>query len=138
MPRSASNCTPPPDRPARSPTKKETLMQRRILVHALAAAALAAALCAPAAAQPAREKVVLMLNWYVYSEHAPFFLGKERGFYDAENIDLEIQEGRGSAVTVQAVAAGSATFAYADVPTMIRAPTKGAPLQEGGGPLQGG
>ncbi|HMC16044.1 MAG TPA: ABC transporter substrate-binding protein [Albitalea sp.] len=111
-------------------------MHRRTVVRSLAAAALAATLAAPAAAQPAREKVVLMLNWYVYSEHAPFFLGKEKGLYDAEGIDLEIQEGRGSAVTVQAVAAGSATFAYADVPTMIRAATKGAPVKAVGVALQ--
>ncbi len=110
-------------------------MQRRILMQSLAAIALASAFAAPATAQP-KDKVVLMLNWYVYSEHAPFFLGKERGYYDAEGIDLEIQEGRGSAVTVQAVAAGSATFAYADVPTMIRAATKGAPVKAVGVALQ--
>ena len=67
-----------------------------------------------------------MLNWYVYGEHAPFFYGKEKGLYAAEGIDLEIQEGRGSAVTVQAVAAKTVDFAYADVPTMIRAAVKGA------------
>ena len=110
-------------------------MKRRILIQALAAAALTSAVAAPAVAQQ-KDKVVLMLNWYVYSEHAPFFLGKARGLYDAEGIDLDIQEGRGSAVTVQAVAAGSATFAYADVPTMIRAATKGAPVQAVGVALQ--
>jgi NitT/TauT family transport system substrate-binding protein len=71
-------------------------MKRRSLMHALTAAALAAGLGAPAHAQ-GKDKVVLMLNWYVYSEHAPFFLGKERGFYDQEGIDLEIQEGRAPA-----------------------------------------
>jgi len=80
--------------------------------------------------------VVLLLNWYVYSEHAPFFLGKEKGYYEAEGIDLEIQEGRGSAVSIQAVAAGSATFGYVDVPTMIRAATKGAPVRAVGVALQ--
>ena len=78
-------------------------MQRRDLVKLAAAAALAAGLATPAVAQT-RDKVILMLNWYTYSEHAPFYLGKEKGFYEAEGIDLEIQEGRGSAVTVQAVA----------------------------------
>ena len=57
-----------------------------------------------------------MLNWYVYGEHAPFFYGKEKGYFAAEGIDLEIQEGRGSAVTVQAVAAKTVDFGYADVP----------------------
>src|SRR5206468_1293005 len=84
-----------------------------------------AALTAPAASAQGKDKVVLLLNWYVYSEHAPFFLGKERGYFDQEGIDLDIQEGRGSGVTVQAVAAGTATFGYADVPTMIKAASKG-------------
>src|SRR5216117_1062159 len=88
-----------------------------------------------AQAQP-KEKVVLMLNWYLYSEHAPFFLGKARGYFDQEGIDLDIQEGRGSGITVQAVAAGTATFGYADVPTMIKAASKGAPVIAVGVALQ--
>jgi len=98
-------------------------------------AALACALAAPLAAQT-KDKVVLLLNWYTYSEHAPFYLGKERGYFDQEGIDLDIQEGRGSGVTVQAVAAGTATFGYADVPTMIKAASKGAPVMAVGVALQ--
>jgi NitT/TauT family transport system substrate-binding protein len=99
-------------------------MLKRISLLAALACMLAAG---PTAAQP-KDKVVLMLNWYVYSEHAPFFLGKERGYFEQEGIDLDIQEGRGSGVTVQAVAAGTAQFGYADVPTMIKAAAKGAPV----------
>ena len=110
-------------------------MNRRHLIRTAAIAALAAGLAVPALAQT-RDKVVLLLNWYVYSEHAPFFYGKEKGFFEAEGIDLEIQEGRGSAVSVQAVAAGSATFGYVDVATMIRAATKGAPVRAVGVALQ--
>ena len=99
------------------------------------AAALVALVALPAFAQ-GKEKVVLLLNWYVYSEHAPFFLGKERGYFDQEGIDLDIQEGRGSGVTVQAVAAGTATFGYADVATMIKAASKGAPVTAVGVALQ--
>jgi len=103
---------------------------------------IAAALCAacalvagPGQAQN-KEKVVLLLNWYTYSEHAPFYLGKERGYFDQEGIDLDIQEGRGSGVTVQAVAAGTANFGYADVPTMMKAASKGAPVTAVGVALQ--
>jgi len=49
------------------------------------------------------------------------------GFFDQEGIDLEIQEGRGAGITVQAIAAGSAPFGYADITTMIKAAAKGAP-----------
>ncbi|WP_448206693.1 ABC transporter substrate-binding protein [Azospirillum sp. sgz302134] len=98
-----------------------------------------AALCAlTSATLPAQaaDKVTLMLNWYVYGEHAPFYYGKDKGLYEAEGIDLEIQEGRGSAVTTQAVAAKTATFGYVDVPTMIKAAVKGAPVTSPGVLLQ--
>lgn len=84
----------------------------------------------------AADKVVLMLNWYVYGEHAPFFYGHAKGFYADQGIDLEIQEGRGSAMTAQAVAAGTVGFGYFDVPTMIKAAAKGAPLVSVGVLLQ--
>ncbi|WP_163360448.1 ABC transporter substrate-binding protein, partial [Klebsiella aerogenes] len=57
-----------------------------------------------------------------------FYYGKAKGIYAAEGIDLEIQEGRGSAATTQAVAAKTADFGYVDVPTMMRAAVKGAPV----------
>ncbi len=90
----------------------------------------AALLVSAFAAMPAQgaDKVVLMLNWYVYGEHAPFYYGNAKGIYAAEGIDLEIQEGRGSAATTQAVAAKTANFGYVDVPTMMRAAVKGAPV----------
>jgi NitT/TauT family transport system substrate-binding protein len=94
-----------------------------------AALALLLATGALHAQTPKLEHVTLMLNWYTYSEHAPFFLGKARDYYAKEGIDLDIQEGRGSAVTAQAVAAGSVQFGYIDIPTMIKAASKGAPLK---------
>lgn len=95
-------------------------------------------LCALCAASPAAaaDKVVLLLNWYLYSEHAPFFLGKERGYFAQQGIDLDIQEGRGSAPTVQAVAAGTATFGYADAAAAIKAAALGAPVKITGVLLQ--
>lgn len=102
----------------------------------LKAALIAAAALIPLASAQAADKVTLMLNWYVYGEHAPFFYGKAKGFYEQEGIDLDIQEGRGSAVTIQAVAAGTVDFGYADVPTMIRAAVKGAPVTTVGVALQ--
>jgi NitT/TauT family transport system substrate-binding protein len=101
----------------------------RLVLAALAAVTFAW----PAAAA---DKVILMLNWYVYGEHAPFYYGKEKGIFSAEGIDLEIQEGRGSGVTAQAVAAKTANFGYVDVPTMMRAAVKGAPVEAVGVLLQ--
>jgi NitT/TauT family transport system substrate-binding protein len=97
-------------------------------------AAAFAVLCAhPALAQ---DKVALMLNWYVYGEHAPFYYGKEKGFFKDAGIDLDIQEGRGSATVTQVVAAKTVQFGYVDVPTMMRAAVKGAPVIAVGVALQ--
>lgn len=89
---------------------------------------LMALLAASAGEAQQRDKVVLLLNWYNYGEHSPFYLGLARGYYREEGIDLEIQEGRGSGPTIQAVGAGSAQFGYADAGTTIRAVTRGAPV----------
>src|ERR1700753_1992644 len=98
----------------------------------------AAALMCVLSSAPARaaDKVTLLLNWYLYAEHAPFFLGKERGYFEKEGIDLDIQEGRGSVPTGQAVAAGTATFGYADMASILRAADKGAPVEVVGVLLQ--
>jgi NitT/TauT family transport system substrate-binding protein len=90
-------------------------------------------LAAPALAA---DKVTLMLNWYVYGEHAPFYYGKEKGIYAEQGIDLEIQEGRGSGTVTQVVAAKTVPFGYVDVPTMMRGAVKGAPVIAVGVALQ--
>src|SRR5258708_24295687 len=97
------------------------MLRKTVLLAAMAIVGTLSAFPPPASAQ-GKDKVVLLLNWYVYSEHAPFFLGKERGYFDQEGIDLDIQEGRGSGVTVQAVAAGTAQVGFGDRPTTLNAP----------------
>src|SRR4029077_2929934 len=77
----------------------------------------------------AQEAVSLRLNWYLGGLHVPFYYGKERGFYKEEGIDLTINEGRGSANTVQVVAAGSDTFGLAGSPSVSAASAKGAEIK---------
>jgi len=86
------------------------------------------ALAAASLAQ-AQDKVSLRLNWYLGGLHVPFYYGKDRGFYAAEGIDLTINEGRGSANTVQVVAAGSDTFGLADSSSVILTASKGADVK---------
>lgn len=92
----------------------------------LIALALAVLMAAPAWADDA---VSLRLNWYMGGAHAPFFLGKERGYYHDAGIDLTINEGRGSANTAQVVAAGTDTFGLADSSSVMRLVSKDAPIR---------
>jgi NitT/TauT family transport system substrate-binding protein len=59
----------------------------------------------------------------------PFYYGKDMGFFKQEGIDLTINEGRGSANTVQVVAAGSDTFGMADSSSLITTASKGADVK---------
>jgi len=77
----------------------------------------------------AADAVSFRLNWYLGGLHVPFYYGKERGYYAAEGIDLTINEGRGSANTVQVVAAGSDTFGLADSSSVISTAARGADVK---------
>jgi NitT/TauT family transport system substrate-binding protein len=87
-----------------------------------------AMLAAPSIAL-AQDAVTFRLNWYMGGLHVPFYYGKERGFYKEEGIDLTINEGRGSANTVQVVAAGSDTFGLADSSSVIATAARGAEVK---------
>jgi len=97
-------------------------MQLVRLIFAIAA-------LAAAGAAFAQDKVSLRLNWYLGGLHVPFYYGKDKGYYAAEGIDLTINEGRGSANTVQVVAAGSDTFGLADSSSVVLTASKGADVK---------
>ena len=82
-----------------------------------------------AAPSLAADAVSFRLNWYLGGLHVPFYYGKEKGYYAAEGIDLAINEGRGSANTVQVVAAGSDTFGLADSSSVISTAARGADVK---------
>jgi NitT/TauT family transport system substrate-binding protein len=88
-----------------------------------------AVLAAASTSALAQDAVSLRLNWYLGGLHVPFYYGKERGFYKDEGIDLTINEGRGSANTVQVVAAGSDTFGLADSSSVVATAAKGADVK---------
>ncbi len=102
-------------------------MNRIIATVALVATGLVAGLAAMNV--QAQDAVSLRLNWYLGGLHTPFYYGRERGFYKQEGIDLTINEGRGSANTVQVVAAGSDTFGLADSSSVVLTASKGAEVK---------
>ncbi len=103
------------------------MRMKRLAVVGLALGAVAALSGAPAAR--AADEASLMLNWYLGGLHAPFYLGKERGYYEEAGIDLDIREGRGSAVAAQVVGSGDVTFGMSDAGTLMLAASKGLPIR---------
>jgi len=95
----------------------------------LAIAALIMAGATVAAKAQKMDNVSLRLSWYIGGYHAAYYLGKEKGFYQQEGIDLTIHEGRGSANTAQLVAAKTDTFGVSDSSSMMLGAAKGLPIK---------
>src|SRR5690625_7496081 len=88
---------------------------RTTLFGMLAIGALAISSCATDSAEGTDsideeqlESVSLMLNWYPYGEHAPFYYGVEEGIFEKHGIDLKIESGQGSTQTAQTTGQGHA------------------------------
>jgi NitT/TauT family transport system substrate-binding protein len=92
------------------------------LLPALAAAVLLA--CATAAT--AAEHLSLMLNWTPTADHSPIYYAKSKGWYADAGIDLDIEAGKGSAVSAQRVGSGGADLGISDLATSMQAKGKGA------------
>lgn len=78
----------------------------------------------------------LMLNWYPYGEHAPFYYGVEEGIFAKHGIDLTIDAGQGSTKTVQAVGSEQVDFGWADTPAVLSNIDKGVAVKSAGVFLQ--
>ncbi|WP_428248123.1 ABC transporter substrate-binding protein [Ferrovibrio sp.] len=83
------------------------MSSRRTILAALLAAGLAAAIPAAAQAQ-AKDKASVASLAFVSS--APIFIAKERGYFDAEGIDLDIKIFNAAQAIAVAVAGGDADF----------------------------
>src|ERR1700726_2685391 len=76
----------------------------------------------------AADDVRLRLNWLYYGSHAPFALGKDKGFYKDAGINLDIRSGNGSGSAHRLVANGDSDFSYGSCASMVDLVSKGAPL----------
>lgn len=84
-----------------------------------------ALLAAPAAAQT---KISFILNWIAGGDHAPYYYAKKEGWYAKEGIDLEIEQGKGSALAIQKTGAGANPIGLADMGGVLVGIGKGADL----------
>src|SRR5260221_4423079 len=97
---------------------------------ALSAGVLATGIAAlnPAAAQaPAPVKVLLDWAWLPY--HAPFLIAQERGYYKDAGLNVELEQGRGSASTALLLSQGGFDIAHLNV-------TNGAQMIGKGGAIK--
>jgi NitT/TauT family transport system substrate-binding protein len=63
-----------------------------------------------------------------YGSHAGFALGKDKGYYADNGIDLDIRSGNGSGSAHRLVANGDSTFSYGSCASMLKLASQGADL----------
>lgn len=93
-----------------------------------AAVIAAAGLTIATATARAEDDVRLRLNWMYYGSHAGFALGKDKGYYKEQGINLDIRSGNGSGSAHRLVANGDSTFSYGSCASMTNLAAQGAPL----------
>ena len=89
--------------------------RRLFLAPLLAVAALAAL---PLATQ-AQTKIKMVLNWKYQGPQAWFFMAQDKGYFKAEGLDVEIDQGEGSSASITKVAAGAYQAGFGDINALI-------------------
>lgn len=73
-------------------------------------------------------KVVVATDFIPHGMHAGLFLAKQKGWFDQAGLDVEILDGKGSATTIQQVAAGQLDIGFAQLAAMAPAISNGVPV----------
>jgi len=101
---------------------------KRAVAAVLCAAAAAWGAGAPAGAR-AEDKVTLRLDWVNSGYHAVWYYGIDKGIFKNAGVDLDVAEGRGSAITAQTVANGSVMFGTSDGGAVMGLISQGVPIK---------
>jgi NitT/TauT family transport system substrate-binding protein len=76
----------------------------------------------------AAEKVVLQLKWVAQAQFAGYYVAKDKGFYEAEGLDVEIKPGGPDIAPEQVIAGGGADVIVAWAGGALAARDKGVAL----------
>lgn len=79
-------------------------------------------------ASGAKDAITLQLKWVAQGQFAGYYAAKEKGFYDAENLDVTIRPGGPDINPVQVVDGGQAQFGIDWLPSTLANRENGAKL----------
>jgi NitT/TauT family transport system substrate-binding protein len=74
-------------------------------------------------------KVKMRLDWKAGAQHAPFYLGKQRGYYKDEGIDLDVISGSGSSDTIKQIGSKAVEFGLVDALVLVQGAQQRVPAK---------
>lgn len=93
----------------------------------IATLGIAAALAFPNSAF-AQEKLTLLLDWFINPDHGPLIIAREKGFFAAQGLEVEMVEPADPSAPPKLVAAGQADLAVSYQPQLHVQVAEGLPL----------
>ncbi|BCH24046.1 nitrate ABC transporter substrate-binding protein [Mesorhizobium sp. L-8-3] len=76
----------------------------------------------------AADKVTLQLKWVTQAQFAGYYVAQEKGFYEEENLDVDIKPGGPDIAPPQVLAGGGADVIIDWMPSALATREKGVPL----------
>ncbi|MDX0478176.1 ABC transporter substrate-binding protein [Sinorhizobium medicae] len=76
----------------------------------------------------AADKVTLQLKWVTQAQFAGYYVAKDKGFYEEEDLDVEIKTGGPDIAPAQVIAGGGADVIVDWMPSALATREKGVPL----------
>src|SRR6266849_2841259 len=75
------------------------------------------------------EKLTVRFTWKLKGEYAPLYVALEKGYYNAEGLDVQLSEGNGAQNVLKALAAGNEKFGYGPAVAAAQAVSQGLPVK---------
>lgn len=89
---------------------------------------LAGAMSMAAYSALAADKVTLQLKWVTQAQFAGYYVAKDKGFYEAEDLDIEIKPGGPDIAPAQVLVGGGADVIVDWMPSALTTREKGVPV----------
>src|SRR5215510_8675305 len=73
----------------------------------------------------AADKIKFQLDWIIEGKHVPFYVARDKGFFEKNGLEVTLLEGKGSANSSTFVDLGQADYSYGDFLTAVQVMSKG-------------
>jgi NitT/TauT family transport system substrate-binding protein len=97
---------------------------KRSIGPTLLSLALGMASMAASTAVMAQTKIKMVLNWKYEGPQAWFFLAQDKGYFKAEGLDVQFDQGEGSSGSIPKVASGAYQAGFGDINAVIELAAK--------------